>query len=95
MRYSIECNDLSTDQLINLIQINQHDFDEAFKKLPSVSNYLNDVYIVPLIHKKVNFVFRKTSCYVIPPFSVLEDPIISERKLIKLEQWTIKSIELI
>lgn len=61
------------------MDMNQQDFDEAIKRLPSPTEIDTDVYIIPCINVGCRFVFRKEHFYIGP----------QEGKLI---MWVLKEI---
>jgi hypothetical protein len=47
-------------------KMNQQDFDEAIKRLPSPTEIDTDIYIIPSINTGCRFVFRKEHFYISP-----------------------------
>lgn len=62
-----------------LLGVNQQDFDEAVKRLPSPTEIDVDIYIIPSINTGCRFVFRKKPFYIIPQGE-------------KLVMWVLKEI---
>lgn len=68
--------------------MNQQDFDEAVKRLPSPTEIDVDIYIISSINTGCRFVFRKEPFYIIPQGEKLVMWVLKEiLSLEKIKNW--------